>query len=97
MPDVSRARGAGFLRGGNSLDKSKTLSSKPPSSPRRLLYELVRLLKLPEGSNILATGANELFTPVMGGMNSPMGIGGPSSYERGGLIVTEIHRTMYYN
>ena len=85
MPDVSRARGAGFLRGGNSLDKSKTLSSKPPSSPRRLLYELVRLLKLPEGSNILATGANELFTPVMGGMNSPMGIGGAIKLREGGI------------
>ena len=33
---------------------------------------------------MLATGASELFTPVMGGMNNPMGIGGAIDFQEQG-------------
>ena len=83
MPRVSMASGAGVLRGGNSLDRSKTLSSASPSGPlRRLPREIVRCLKLLLGSNRLATGANDLLKPVTGGINVPMGTGGAILIER---------------
>ena len=74
---MSMAGGAGALMGGNSLDRSNTLSWASPSGPlRRLASENERYLKLPEESKEFATGMKDLFIPVTGGTNCPMGIGG---------------------
>ena len=74
---MSIESGAGGLSSGKSLDRSNTLSRISPSGPlRRFPNETVRFRKLPVASKEFATGASELFTPVTGGMNVPMGTGG---------------------